>query len=181
MLYIFLDESGTHKKFGYYTIALVYVIDKNIELLNQVVIQSERELHIHYFHWSEHTWNLRKRFLYSVLNQDFLIKIAVIKNPFNQDKFEEILKHLIVEKNIRVLMIDGKKSRAYKQKLKKVLRSQGIYLGKLITANDKSFPVLRIADLCAGLVRTYYNNKDSYEITQLYKKLQSKILVVILE
>lgn len=181
-MYIFIDESGVHKVTGKSSVALVYLSVENLDSLQKAVCETEREIRIKYFHWSHSAWNVRKRFIEAICRQDFNVKIALIRNPFFGSRgYEYALRHLVVEPNIRGIIIDGRKNKSYARKLKKVLRDKGISVRKLRTADDKAYPVLRIADACAGIVRYRMENPDSQKVNELYKMIEKKILITLEE
>ncbi len=132
------------------------------------------------FHWSNSTWNVRKIFIEEICKQDFKIKVALLKNPFfANSSYEYALQHLVVERNVIALIIDGKKGKSYERKFKKVLRDKGISIKKLKTANDESYPVLRIADAIAGAVRYRYEKPEDKRVQELYSIFSKKILLTL--
>ena len=107
---VFIDESGVHKQDGQSTTALVYVKVEHAESLNRAILKAEKDLKIEPFHWSKQIWKIRQAFLQAVLKEDFEVKIFVFRNPFTQAKLENALKHLVVEKQIRNIIISSNKS-----------------------------------------------------------------------
>jgi hypothetical protein len=181
-MYIFLDESGVDKREGKSSIALVYITVENLDILQNAVLHTEKIIGIKNFHWSYSTWKVRKLFIDEICRQDFKIKVALIKNPFFANSgYEYALQHLVVERNVIALIIDGKKGRNYERKFKKVLRDKGISVKKLRTANDESYPALRLADAIAGAVRYRYENGDDKRIKEIYKRFSGKILITLEE
>ncbi len=179
-MYIFLDESGVNKKDGRSLIALVYLSIERLDTLQNAVIKIEKDLNIKYFHWSHSTWLVRQKFIEEICKYEFTIKIALIKNPFGANNdYEYALQHLVIEKNITNLIIDGKKNRTYEKKLKKVLRDKGISIRKLRTGNDEGYPALRVADAIAGIVRYRDENPLNQKINNLYQYIAKKILITI--
>ncbi len=179
MISIFLDESGIHTKDGKSAIAIVYVEVDKLTLLENRVLEIEKQMKIGAFHWAHTNWKVRKKFLDAILKEDFFLKIAIISNPFSDKYYGLVLRHLIIENNIKTLVIDGRKSETYVRKLKKTLRNNGIVPKKIKMSNDKSYPALRIADLSAGIVRSYYEQRWSALLVTFYKKLKQKIRVVV--
>jgi hypothetical protein len=179
-MYIFIDESGIHKDAGLFSVALVYVEKKNIELFNKVILQAEAELHIHDFHWSKRDWGSREKYAAAILYAPFFVKIAILPNPFsNTMLYEDVFKHLLAKKDRISVVIDGKKSTAYEKQLKKAFKSIGISGVALSTGNDRGHSGLRIADLFAGMCRYYFENPHNKHISKLYKMLKKKIRVVL--
>ncbi len=76
---------------------------------------------------------------------------------------------------MRKIILDGKKPKWYALRLKKVLRDRGISVKKIRTGNDESFPCLRLADAYAGLIRTYWDDKNNQKAKELYRLASNKI------
>ena len=64
---------------------------------------------------------------------------------------------------------------------KKVLRDKGISVKKLKTANDESYPALRVADAIAGAIRYRCENSNDKRIIDIYEKFSKKILITLEE
>ena len=173
IMVIFIDESGTHKQVDHSTIVLVYVEIANLEKFEKEVENIERELGIKYFHWTDERWGTREKFIEKLLKLNFSLKVAILDNPVKLSRgFEEALRHLVIEANIKKIMIDGRKPRWYSQKLKKVLRDKGVSVKKIkMVRKEESSPGIRVADCLAGLIRYHYDNPDSLA-TAWYNKLK---------
>lgn len=174
---VFIDESGIHKQDGQSTTAVVYVKVVNVEGLDRAVLKIEAALKIKPFHWRGQSWEIRQNFLGALIKEDFEVKIFLFSNPFTDQKLENAWKHLLVEKNIENIIIDGKKPRHYTQELKKILRQGGIAVRKIRMGNDKSFPCLRIADLFAGITRSYAESPEKQKVKNLYDLARIKITI----
>ena len=172
---IFIDESGIHKQGGQSTTALVYVKVEHIDSLNAAILLIEKALKIEPFHWSKQVWKIREAFLRAVMKEEFEVKIFVFQNPFTQDKFERALKHLLIEKRITNIVIDGEKPQRNVLRLKKVLRDSGISVKKIRMGNDRAFPCLRLADFFAGLTRAFFQDQNNEKAKILYRKAEIKI------
>lgn len=86
---------------------------------------------------------------------------------------ETVFQHLITEKVIGGIFIDGKKPKWYENKLKKVLRDKAISVNKLRTIrNERSHIGLQLADALAGLVRYHFDNPNEKGAQRLFKKLK---------
>jgi hypothetical protein len=181
MLYIFIDESGIHKETGKSSVALAYISFENLSKIQDQVIKIEKEIGIEFFHWAHSSWAVRNKFFEKIAKCDFSVKVVLIQNPFNNQSYEYALQHLIMEKNISAIIIDGKKKRSYERKLKKVLRDKGISVKKLKTGNDQSYPALRIADAVAGIVRYRNDNFENKNALPLYNLIKNKILITLEE
>jgi len=112
----------------------------------------------------------------------FTVKVAIFENPIHPGKMLELIfNHLITEKDIKNVFIDGEKPRWYENRLKKVLRDKGISVKKLRTVRSKSSPGIQLADCLAGLVRRYYDNPEEPDPRRWFKKLkrEKKLLLEI--
>lgn len=122
---------------------------------------------------TDEKWEKREKFIEQLLKLDFTFKVAILKNPVKLSKdLEEVLKHLVIEENIRKIVLDGRKPKWYNQRLKKLLRDKGVSVKKIVTIRkNESSPGVRVADCLAGLVRTHFDNPDSLA-SKLYSKLK---------
>lgn len=179
-MHIFIDESGIHKQTDHSTFALVYIELNNLTEVEKTIIDVENKLKIPYFHWSETIWKAKEQFMDKVLNLDFAVKVAIVKNPVNPSKeLARILLHTVVETNINTIYIDGKKPKWFERKIKKVLKDKGISVNKLKTVKSSQFAGARLADMVAGLVRSYYDKKNINKIQKYYKRLKNKIIITL--
>ena len=177
---VFIDESGIHKKIDHSAFVLVYVAIKDNNQLEKVVQETEQMLGIEVFHWSQTVWQVKKRFIETILKEEFTVKAAVVKNPVHPEKeLERLLPYLLTEKNIKTVFIDGFKPKWYVSKVKKILRDKGILVKKLKMVNDRHYAGIRIADMSAGLIRSYFDNPNNAQIALYYKKLAKKIVFKI--
>ncbi|TAN34054.1 hypothetical protein EPN28_00915 [Patescibacteria group bacterium] len=177
---IFIDESGIHKKIDHSTFVLVYVEIANYEKISEKILNTESRLGIETFHWSEAAWPVKKKFMEVVLDLDFKVKLAVIRNPVNPAKeLERVLSHMVIERDIAKVYIDGKKPKWYERKIKKILRDKEITVKKLKTVNNESEAGARLADMVAGLTRWYFDNKNKGKFLGFFEKLKRKIVVII--
>lgn len=171
---IFIDESGIHKQTDHSTTAVVYVETKNLEKLEKRILEIEDDLGIKVFHWSDERWLMRNKFLSRIVNLDFKVKVAIFKNPVYPNKMMEIVfNHLITEKEISRIFIDGKKPKQYERMLKKILRDKGASVKKLRTVRkEDSQPGLQLADALAGLIRYHVDNPQKKDAKRWFKRLQ---------
>ncbi|EKD56055.1 MAG: hypothetical protein ACD_58C00306G0004 [uncultured bacterium] len=177
---IFIDESGIHKKVDHSTFVVVYIEVENYSDIEKQIIQIEKDLLIESFHWSKTVWHIKEKFIEKILKLDFKVKIALVKNPVNPSiELERVLLHTIIEKDIKNIFIDGKKPKWYERKIKHILREKGISIRKLKTVKGSQFAGIRLADMVAGLARSYFDKKNPERFDKYYKKLQSKIIVII--
>lgn len=107
-MYIFIDESGIHKSVDNSVYVLVYIETNNYDFLNKEILKIEKELKIKEFHWAETVWVIKEKFINKVLKLDFNAKIAVFNNPIKPYlELERTLSHMLIEKNIDYVYIDG--------------------------------------------------------------------------
>ena len=179
-MYIFIDESGIHKSVDNSVYVLVYIETNNHDFLNKEILKIEKELKIEEFHWAETSWIVKEKFINKVLKLDFSVKIAVFDNPIKPHlELERILSHMLIEKNIDYVYIDGKKPKWYERKIKNILRSKNISVHKLKTVKSSQYPCIRIADMVAGLTRSFYDSKNFNKIEKYYRRLVKKIIITV--
>jgi Protein of unknown function (DUF3800) len=177
---VFIDESGIHKKIDHSAYALAYLEVNNYELLERRVCEIEKSLGIGYFHWSETVWAVKKKFMQEVFKLDFKLKLAVVKNPVHpKEELERVLRHLVVEKNILCIYIDGKQPKWYEREIKRILRSKNLPARKLKTVKSSQYAGVRLADMSAGLARSYFDGKNLERISPFYKLLEKKIIILV--
>ncbi|HPT65918.1 MAG TPA: DUF3800 domain-containing protein [Candidatus Woesebacteria bacterium] len=179
-MYIFIDESGIHKDVDHSVYVLVYIGINDCEYFDKVVLETEKNLKIKEFHWAETTWAIKEKFLDKILKLDFELKVAVINNPINPSReLERVLSHLLIEKDIKCVFIDGKKPKWYERKIKNILRSKNFSVRKLKTVKSNQFPGIRVADMAAGLIRTFYDSRKIEKVEKFYKRLEKKIIITV--
>lgn len=172
---VFIDESGVHKADGHSCFALVYVTTNNAELLERSIIEIERRNRMPAFHWTDQPWKLRSIFLQDAAKLPFTAKVAFFRNPIIENKaLDWALRHVLVEKNFRSIILDGKKPKWVERQLKKVLRDNGISVKKLKTVRQESSAGVRLADAIAGLARTYFDCPEG-KAKPLWIGIQNKI------
>jgi hypothetical protein len=154
---------------------------EDVELLDETIIEAEKKLRIRNFHWTDCSWKIRTEFFRLLLKENFFVRISIIQNPFNKDDLEESIKLLLLEKKFKKIVIDGKKPKWYASRMKKILRDAGISIKKISTANDESYPCLRLADAYAGLSRAYWEGGENKSLNNLYKVAQKKIKTIQLD
>ncbi len=173
---IFIDESGTGSKIGHATIAIVYLEVKNQNSFETGYKKILNELKLDSFHWAEHGWKVRQKFINKILDLDFIYKVALFENPINiNDMYDSVFQQLITERNIKNIYIDGKKQKWYERKLKMVLRDKDIKISKLKSVRkEESYGGLQIADSIAGLTRYNVDNLNSQDSSILIKRLKKR-------
>jgi|SRR3989344_2582913 len=173
---IYIDESGTHKQSGHTANAVVYITLDNIEVVESQLKQILVDLKLESFHWADHGWKVREKFLKEVIKLDFTFKVGIFKNPVKMGEMTEaVFQHLITEKDIEKVWIDGKQPKWYERRLKKVLRDKGISVKKLRTVrNEASQPGIQLADSLAGLSRYHFENPEAKDAKRWFERLKKE-------
>ena len=105
---IFIDETGIHKQTGHSTTAVVYVGIKDVEKVEKQILNIDKNLRIKGFHWAEHGWKIKEKFLKQIIKLDFFFKVAIFSNPTNPSRMMEIVfVHLITEEDIKSIKMLG--------------------------------------------------------------------------
>ena len=172
---IFIDESGIHKQSGHSTASVVYIEVKHLEKFENKLKKIEKDLKISFFHWAKERWFMKNKFLSRIFELDFTVKVAVFENPVRPDlMLEVVFQHLITEKSISTIFIDGEKPKWYEHKLKKVLRDKGIAVKKLRTVRSRSEVGIQLADALASLIRYYHDNPEEKDAKKWFNKLKKE-------
>jgi len=138
-------------------------------------------LKIESFHWAKNAPAVREKFFEKLSHLDFEAKVAIVRNPSLPDsEMERFLPHMLIERNIRSIIIDGKKPGRYLRKLKKILRDQGVTTRKLKAGNDRNSAGIRAADAIAGLTRSYYDQKGSETVRIWFNRLKKKKKITLI-
>jgi hypothetical protein len=185
-MHIFIDESGIHKTTGYSSIAFIFVMTEFIEAFEKEILAIELRIKITSFHWADHNWGIRRKFLEHLFNRNILqntnIQITLQKNPLHYyDFLSNSLEKIVIEKNIKKITLDGKKSISYERKMKSILRTKNISTHKLSVMRDQSSPLLRFADAIAGLTRFHIENPDHEECAKLFMMIRKYSKIYFLD
>jgi hypothetical protein len=178
---VYLDESGIIRKNGASVYCLTIVDTKISQQLDDKVFGIEKKLKILPFHWREHDWKIKSKFLNEIIKiSEWNCIIVVINNKnFSQSLLSDLMALQGLE--IKYFYFDGKKSKAYRNSVKKSFKELGIKISSLKFISSRSQGGLRLSDAIAGLSRLHYDNKSKIEAAQFYKKLlKNKISVQIL-
>ena len=92
-----------------------------------------------------------------------------------------MISNLLTETKLTTIFIDGKKSRRYERRMKKVLRDKGISTKKLKTVNDEGYAGIRVADALAGLFRAYHDDKSHAMVGKWYVRIRKKKKILVLQ
>lgn len=179
---VFVDESGIHKSVDHSTFAVVSVAISRYPEFERAVEALERKLRIENFHWAKTVWSVREKFFEALIRMDFVVKIAVVKNPIHPEKsLEETLPFLLTESKIHTICIDGKKSKRYVRQMKKILRDKGVSTKKLKMVDDRGSAGVRVADALAGLARVYFDRKTDERVRKWYGRFRKKKIILVLQ
>lgn len=180
---VFVDESGILRKFGASVYCLVVCKTSDSAFIDNQIIEIEQDLKIPPFHWREHSWKIKVKFLRKIWDlENWTCLIIVVNNTrqSNQSTLELIAKAL-QGFDIHKMYIDGKKHKAYTNILKRSLKSLGIKVSTLRLVRHQARGGLRIADAVAGLARLNYDKKAKKEAVIYFGKfLKKKITTQIL-
>ena len=180
MKYVFVDESGTHRQVRYSSFALVYVSVKDATAFEEKILALEKRIGIFRFHWANTDWEKRKLFFTGLLDLEWEARVGIVENPVLPDaEMERMMYELLSETKLHTLFIDGKKTKRYERKMKKVLRDKGISSRKLKTVDDSRYAGIRVADALAGLFRAYFDGKEHRMVREWCEKLKKKHKVLV--
>lgn len=167
---VYIDESNILSRTGNSVYVALFIEYLSKDYMGRKIENIEKDLKISYTHWVDMPWKLRIRFAEKIRYLDFNCKIVVYKNPINQKIMLEnfLLKVLSSNDNIVNLIIDGKKSKSYENKLKNLLNIRGVKVYKVKSLDDKKEPILRLADFVAGLNRSFIDDRNDFNTNMNY-------------
>ncbi len=79
--------------------------------------------------------------------------------------------------NFIKIIIDGNKNKKYEHELKSILRGFGIKTKILKISDDRKYPLIRLADFMAGLIRSYVNNRNKDNL-YMFDSVKQKIIII---
>ena len=161
---VYIDESNISAQIGYTCYASIFILFSNREKVANKVSHIESELKIAYTHWVDMPWKLRVSFSEKIQKLDFICIIKLYRNPVSQEKILDSFLNQIInsERKINRIIIDGKKGKRYKEKLKSRLKNSSDISYNLRFVDVKGNSLVRLADFMAGLVRSYKEDKNKY-------------------
>lgn len=180
---VYLDESGINRKSGASVYCLTIIDSKISQELNEQILQIEKNLKIKPFHWREQDWKIKSKFLKKIIKIDgWNCIIIVINNKnFSQVLLTDFMAKALQGFEIRCFYFDGKKSKAYRNSVKRSFKNLGIKISSLKFVGNKSHAGIRLADAVAGLSRLHYDAKSKMEADSFFKLfLRNKISAQIL-
>jgi hypothetical protein len=179
---VFIDESGIFRKFGH-SIYCLTICDSKLSLnVDNFILDIEKELKISPFHWRDHNWKIKTKFLKELLKiEDWKCILIVIDNKRYSDQIlYELLSSSLKGFTIKRMYIDGKKHKRYIDNVKKTLKKVGVNISELKMVRHQAKGGLRISDAVAGLARLHYDRKTKDNSLIFYRKfLKQKIAQVV--
>lgn len=118
------------------------------------------------------------------LTQDQIAEVFGVNRP----AITKHLKNIFITKELNESSVcskmeltasDGKKPKWYERKIKSILRSKNFSIHKLKTVKSSQYPGIRIADMAAGLIRSFYDSKNMNKIEKYYRRLEKKIIITV--
>ena len=175
---VYIDESNIMAKTGHSVYVGIYIHLLYKDEVSEKIKYIEKDLKISYLHWVDMPWKLRIKFAQKIKHLGFISKIVIYKNPIIEGTTLEdfLLKIIQTEDCIFKIIIDGSKGKKYLNKLKRVLKDNGVKFYKINFADDKREPVVRMADFMAGMYRSFLDNKSKENI-YIYELLKHKIKI----
>lgn len=175
---IYIDESNILSNSGNSVYVCLHIKYLNKDVIGNKILKIEKDLKISYIHWVDMPWKLRIKFAEKIRNLDYYCKIVVYKNPIIQNTALEnfLIKTLKDENVVFKIVIDGKKTKRYVNKLKTVLKDSGLKFNKIKFIDDKTEPLIRLADFMAGMYRSYIDTKNDKN-RYIYNILRDKIKI----
>ncbi|MDE1974945.1 MAG: DUF3800 domain-containing protein [Patescibacteria group bacterium] len=182
-MHIFIDESGIHKRSDRSSFVAVYVGVRDETAVSRGIQDIERRLGISDFHWadfgSRRGWSIRRQFIIKVSKLKFSFKYRIVDNPIDPVKeLYDSMATLITEIDVEKVYIDGKKPKWYESQIKRSLRCRGLSVKSIKTVDDRSCPMIRLADALAWLVRSYHN-KSTGTASELYRHISGRCKATI--
>lgn len=170
-LYAYVDESGQDPRSDFFVVAAV-VNDKSQDALRKQLIKAEEYAKTHGLKWHKTAHARRMRYLGYILERNIAkgnVYVAYYHKPLPYffpmiEVLEQSIKlasHGKYRANIYVDGIDKYKAK----KLTNALRASGISLRAVKSRRDESEPIIRLADMWAGCIRSaLLKNKDTQEL-----------------
>lgn len=177
---IAIDESGISSKIGYSVYAFIFIPIKDYTSISNHIIRIEKELGIDYIHRSEMSWKLRMQLAYKLIFTDFKVHVVTYTNPVLPDKtlIHSIFHVFSKIKHVDKILIDGKRSKIYKSKIKKIFKNHIIKTHRIKFIDDTSEPILRLADFIAGSIRSYLDDSKNIHAKNIYQTFKNKIATI---
>jgi disulfide oxidoreductase YuzD len=154
-----------------------------IEYLNEFsasenILKIEKDLNISHIHWVRMSRKIRLKVSKKLKNIDFICRYVLYDNPISQEKALENVLTELLKSNDRIfkIIIDGENVNKYEKYLKNMLKIKRIKVYKLKIINDKKEPLVRLSDFMAGLIRSYYDVKNTDNV-YMYELLKRKIKI----
>jgi len=176
-LYCYVDETGQDTKSEFFIVVTV-VSDKNQEQLRRQLSDIEEVAQTHQLKWHKTEQRRRIKYLSLILERNIakeLVYTARYQKPIPYffpiiDVLEKAIKKAArgnYQARIYVDGIDRKKA----MELTNALRATGISLRMVKGCRDESEPIIRLADMWAGCIRSaLFGHKDAQDIVKRAKE-----------
>src|SRR3989344_7244377 len=159
-LYCYVDESGQDAKSEIFVIFAV-VTAKDQDIIRKKLIDIEREAKTNKLKWHKTRHDRRLKYLTLVLDRKIAsgeVYTAHYKKPIPYffpiiDLLEKAIKDAISVTYKARIYVDGIDKQKAKQ-LTNALRASGISLRMVKSRRDESEPIIRLADMWAGCIRS---------------------------
>lgn len=167
-IYCYVDETGQDIKSEIFVVVAVVSAGDQDQIRKQL-LKIEEVVKTRKLKWRKLRNDRRMKYLTLVLNQKIAsgeVYIGRYQKPIPfffpvLDLIEKAITQAVKSKYIAKVYVDGINKKVAKS-LTNALRARGISLGLVKNRRDESEPLIRLADMWAGCVRSaFFNNKDS--------------------
>lgn len=176
-LFVYVDESGQDPTSKHFIVVAVVCIKDHDELRNELVA-IESLAKTHGLKWQKTQHDRRIRYLSFVLDRKLgagSVYIGVYSKPvpyFSPVLYvtEKAITHEAKGRYRATVRVDGI-NRKIAQSLTNALRAQGVSARMVKGVTDEAEPIVRLADMWAGCIRSaYLNEKDAIELLKCAKQ-----------
>lgn len=178
-LYCYVDETGQDPRSDIFIVVAV-ITDREQDSLRTELIAAESEAKTGQRKWHKSRPDRRIKYLKIILAKQIAggdVFFAQYSKPLPYflpllETIEKSIKQKTQSAYRAVIIVDGI-DRKKATELTGALRLKNISLEFVRTARDESEPIIRLADMWAGCLRSSITNKDS-ETTDIIKQAQSQ-------
>ncbi|MFY9462726.1 MAG: DUF3800 domain-containing protein [Candidatus Sungiibacteriota bacterium] len=176
-LYCYVDEAGQDPKSDFFVVVAV-IIEGDQESLRRRLEDIERITGTNRKKWHKVRHENRMRYLVSILEQKIVARGVFVAHYKKPIPFffpmiyilEKAIKRVIKGRYRANIYVDGIDDQKAKE-LTNALRTSGISLRIVKSRRDESEPLIRLADMWAGCIRSaFLKNKDTQELFRRAKQ-----------
>ena len=173
-IYCYVDETG-QDTMGKLFIVVAIVIEKEREVLIKGLENIETQSGKHKLKWVKSKKTIREKYLIMALSLKEL-KNRIFYQIFKKSKAYQDLVNIVIVKSINryikqqniaqyevTVLIDGLR-KTQVRKVGKELRDLGLKIRKVKGARDESDPIIRLADMVAGMIRRAEQGNQKFRI-----------------